>query len=144
MKSSTREAKSANYLGNAGYGGSALFPCCAALFRERIAKPLFFKQLSDENLIDEAISSKFPPVLDYLEAQAPKDGFFFGDTSVSDIAVVSPLINASYAEYSADETRWPKLAALVKRAVAHPAFTQALAVEKEVIAALKNGELAAA
>lgn len=126
------------------YGGSVLFPCCAAVFLERIVNPLFFNQPTDENRVAEAISEKFPPALDYLEAQAPSSGFFFGELGISDIAVVSPLINSGYADYRVDEDRWPKLAALVKRVVSHQAFALALGAEQGVIAALRKGELSAA
>lgn len=126
------------------YGGSVLFPCCAAIFLERIANPLFFKQSTDENRVEEAINNKLPPVLDYLEVQVPSSDFFFGELGIADIAVVSPLINSGYADYRVDERRWPKLAAFIKRVVSHPAFVKALDAEQSIVAALKEGELSAA
>ena len=118
----------------AEYAGSALFPCCGTMFREVFVNPNFYKQPTNQEVVEKNVTERFPPVLDYLETQTPRDGFLYGDTfSVADISVISMFITASYGGYRIDESRWPKLAAYVERLLAHPAVAQCIEKEKEMI-----------
>lgn len=114
------------------YGGTAVFPPCGAIFRQRAANPYFFNLPTDEEIVAKAINETLPPVLDYLEGQVPEDGFMFGDLGSADISLISPFINAEYAEYEIDAARWPKMAAYYQRGKAHPAFSATLVEEDKV------------
>ncbi len=113
------------------YSGAAVFSCCAPIFQQRVVNRYFLKVPTDEAIALNAINNLCPPVMAYLNAEVPEEGFLFGELGAADIALVSPIINAEYADYVIDEIRWPKLAAYVKRAKAHPAFAKCL--EKEAI-----------
>ena len=119
------------------YAGSVVFPCCATLFNECIVKPNYYKQAKNEEAVENAINNRLPAVLSYLEAQMPETGFLFGDFGLADISIVSPLINAEYADYFVDKNRWPKLADFVNRVKEHPAFATCLQAEEELMAILK-------
>ncbi len=118
----------------AEYAGAALFPVCGTLFRENLVNPNYLKQATNLTLVDETITKKFPPVLDYLEAQTPKEGFLLGESiGMADISVISMFITAGYGGYSVDENRWPKLAAYVAHGLSHPVVAMCVEREKPMI-----------
>lgn len=110
--------------------------CGGGIFFERVVKPMFFKQPTDEAKVEKTINELLPPVLDYLETQAPAAEFLFGAFGKADISVVNPLINASYAGYQVDAAKWPKLAAYIERVKAHPAVAKILQFEAKAMAAI--------
>lgn len=87
----------------------------AGIFFQRFMRPFAFKQEPDEELVSNIINKDLPPLLDYLEAQLPDTGYLFGDLMMADLSVVSPFINAAYANYHIDADKWPRLAGLVGR-----------------------------
>ena len=118
----------------AEYAGAALFPCCGTMFREVFVNPSYFKQPTNQKAVDETVKEKFPPVLDYLEAQTPGNDFLFGEhITIADISIISMFITASYGGFSVDPNRWPTLAAYVERIRSHPLITKCLEREKEMI-----------
>jgi len=118
----------------AEYAGAALFPCCGVMFRENFVNPNFFKQPTNQAMVDEAISKKFPPVLNYLEKQVPDKEFLLGQSlGMADISIISMFITANYGGYNVDGTRWPKLAAYVARAMVHPVVAKCLENEKAML-----------
>jgi glutathione S-transferase len=72
-------------------------------------------------------------VLDYLEGQVPTDGFLFGDIGLADISIASFFRNAAFARFTIDAARWPRTAAYVSRALAHPSFAGLLPFEEAQI-----------
>lgn len=126
------------------YAGSVLFSACATVFQEVVLQPNFYKQKTDEARVATAVNETLPAILDYLEDLSPENGFFFGDKiGLADISVVSPIINAEFGKFRIDEARWPKMAAVVKRIKAHPAFVKLLKAEAQTIAGILTGELIA-
>lgn len=116
------------------YAGTALFPCCGTMFREVLINPNYFKQPTDEEAVKETIEHKFPPVLDYLEAQMPDNNMLFGEhISLADISIASMFITASYGGYQVDANRWPRLAAYLGRILNLPVFAKCLATEKAML-----------
>ena len=81
---------------------------------------MFLNQETDEALVQKIIEKQLPPILDYVETLIPKDGFIFGDFGMADISIISPFINAGYANYQIDAARWPLFAALIKRVKKSP------------------------
>ncbi|MDC0720288.1 glutathione S-transferase family protein [Nannocystis bainbridge] len=103
------------------------------LFAQVVVRPAVFNQPPDTALIERTIREDVPPVFDYLEAQAPADGFFCGELSIADIAVASFLRNAALARVEPDPERWPRLAGLAARTWALPSFVRLQAFERALL-----------
>lgn len=107
--------------------------CGGGIFFERVIKPLFLKQPTDEAKVEKTINELLPPVLDYLESQVPDQGFMFGDFGRVDISLVGPLINAGYAGYKVDAARWPQLARYLGHVMAQPVVAKILQIEARLM-----------
>jgi glutathione S-transferase len=92
------------------------------LFFERVVKKMM-KQETNEELCKKTLHEKLPPILDHLEKELGEKEYFVGDAfSIADIAVGTMFVNFEFAGETVDATRWPKLAAYVKRIHARPSF----------------------
>ena len=105
---------------------------------EQLTKPFSTGKSPDQSVVEDAINNLVPPVFDYIESQLPPEGFLFGELSITDVALISPIINATYTEFEVDGDRWPKLSAHVSLVKAHPAVVRCMQVEEPLIAALNN------
>ncbi len=114
-------------------GGSTLSDLAAAIFFQRFMRPMAFNQEPDEELIAKITTKQLPPLLDYIETQVPEEGFLFGDFTMADLALVSPLVNAAYAGYDIDAARWPKFAAFAERVKAQPEVASILEAEAKAL-----------
>jgi len=115
------------------YGDGGLVPVFGAkIFFQRIVGPRFFGQTTDEAVVDRAIETEVPPLLDYLEGQLTGEFLVGNRLTIGDIGVVTQFVNLRYAGVSVDVTRWPKLAAYVGRITARPSF--AALIEEETSA----------
>jgi glutathione S-transferase len=114
-------------------GGSTLSELGAGIFFQRFMRPMAFKQDPDEELVAKIIDKQLPPILDYIETQVPAEGFLFGDFTMADLSLVSPLVNAGYAGYEIDAGRWPKFAAFAERVKAHPEVKSILDAEAKAL-----------
>lgn len=115
-------------------GSNTVAELAAGIFFQRFMRPMALKQEPDEELVAKIIDKKLPPLLDYMETQVPEDGFIFGpDLYVADMSLVSPFINAAYAGYTIDESRWPKFAAFNERVKNHPAMAEILEAEAKAM-----------
>ncbi len=103
------------------------------LFFERLVKPKFLKQQTDEQRVEENIKHYIPPVLDYLESVLPEAGFVCETLSVADVTIGSFFLNASYADYEVDRGRWPKLASYVARVYQQPVFQKYIESDKKIL-----------
>lgn len=93
------------------------------LFFQRAIRPAVFGEPTDEALVAQAVDSDLPAIMDYLEGQAPADGFLFGEApSIGDIAIACPFKNAIFVRWRPDPARWPRAAAWITRTLAHAAF----------------------
>ncbi|MFC3713083.1 glutathione S-transferase family protein [Sphingoaurantiacus capsulatus] len=93
------------------------------LFFQQAIKPAVLGEATDADKVAQILETDLPAAMDYLETQAPADGFLFGDQlSLADIALVAPFKNALFVRWRPDTARWPKMAGLIARAFAHPAF----------------------
>ena len=113
--------------------GGRVSELAASIFFQRFMRPLAFKQDPDEELIARIIEKDLPPMLDYLESQIPTGRFIFGDFMMADLSIASPFINAAYAGYEVDESRWPNLVGLVARVRAQPQVAAVLEKEKRAL-----------
>ena len=112
------------------------------LFFQRVAGPLVLKREPDEAKVAEALESDLPRIMDWLEAQAPAEGFRFGDAAlVPDWIVASMFRNATLAGWTPDG--WPKTVALVARVQATPAFRRTVEIDS-IIRSTPRRDLVAA
>lgn len=113
--------------------GSRVTELAAGIFFQRFMRPMAFKKDPDEALIAKIIDKDLPPILDYLETLVPATDFIFGELQLADVSLVSPFINASYANYTVDAQRWPKLSAFIDRVRAHPIMQPILKAEAKIM-----------
>ncbi len=113
--------------------GGRVAELAAGIFFQRFMRPFAFKQEPDEELVTKIIDRDLPPLLDYLDGQVPAEGFVFGDFTMADLSIVSPFINASYAGYEVDATRWPAMAGLIARVKAQPQVAAVLEKEAKAL-----------
>ncbi len=105
------------------YADTKMAETASVVFRERILRGVVMKMEPNTELVDRIIAKDLPERLDYIESQLPDTGFMFGEQLlVVDVALTTHLINAGYAGYNVDSTRWPKVAAYYNRVLAHSAL----------------------
>jgi len=111
--------------------------CGQKLFFERVLKPRFFQQPTDEAVVADNLANGLPRALDYLESQAPGTDFLLGDRiGLADLSVGAQLVNAMYAGYRPDAARWPGISAWFGRFLALPLVANRLAAEKAAMPGL--------
>lgn len=102
------------------------------LFFERRVKPAVYKEPTDEALVERTIAHDLPVAMDWLERQAPADGFLFGEqVSTADIAVASVVRNAIIGGWTPD--RWPRTRDWVARVWDVPAFAESIRAEQVML-----------
>ena len=94
------------------------------LFNQRVIGPFVWGEPTDQSVVDRTLAEDVPQVLDYLEAQAPADGFLFGAFSIADVSVAVFFRNAAWARFTIDAARWPRVAALVARVLGRESFAR--------------------
>ncbi len=93
------------------------------LFFQQAIRPTVLGEATDTARLAQILDGELPEAMDYLETQLPADGFLFGETvSLADIALVCPFKNALFVRWRPDAARWPRVAGLVARTFALPAF----------------------
>ena len=107
------------------------------IFRQKIVVPIFFKQPTDEAMVQKAIAEELPPMFDYLESQL-KEGsttLVGNQFSIGDIGVATQFVNLRHGGVGVDTKRWPKLAHYIASVHGRPSFKAVIAEEE---AALKS------
>jgi glutathione S-transferase len=92
------------------------------LFYPKMVHPRVWGEPGDQGRIDKSLATDIPEALDYLESELPDSGYLFGDMGLADISIASFFRNAAYAGFAPDAARWPRVARLVEKVLAHPAF----------------------
>jgi len=95
-----------------------------------VAHEAIWGEKGDHARAERSVTKDAPAVLDYLESQVPAKGFIFGEIGLADISIAVFFRNAAWARFTVDAARWPKTAALVARALDHPALAQLAAVRE--------------
>ena len=98
-------------------------------FYQKIVHPMVWGEPGDQGRIERSLEKDIPAALDYLERELPAEGFLFGEIGLADIAIASFFINAGYAGFEVDASRWPRTAEFVQRAIAHSCFADLLRFE---------------
>ena len=99
------------------------------LFNQVAVSPYVWGEKSDEAVLQKVLTIEIPHMLDYLEAQVPRDGFIFGALSIADISIACFFRNAAFARFRVDTERWPVTAAFVERVLALESFEKLKAFE---------------
>ena len=116
------------------WGDSQPFsPFAGDIFMEQMTKPFQTKEPADMSVVENSIENLVPPLLDYSESQLPEEGFIFGEMGVADIAMTTAMINASYAGYEVDASRWPKVAAHLELVMDHPVVVKCMQSEERIL-----------
>ncbi len=92
------------------------------LFNQVAIKPFVWGEQTDTAVVERTLREEIPQVLDYLETQAPKQGFIFGALSIADISLACFFRNAAFARFRVDAARWPLTAAFVERVLEIESF----------------------
>ncbi len=86
-----------------------------SLFGPAVTSPGVFKTPRDEAALARVVAEDLPPLMDFLEAEAPEDGFLTGTVSTADLAVAAPFANLRWANVGADLSAWPRTRAWITR-----------------------------
>lgn len=93
------------------------------LFYQVTALPFVWGEKSDPQVLERTLTKDIPQILDCLEQELPRAGFFFGITpTVADISIATFFRNAALARYQIDAARWPGAAEFVHRVLELPAI----------------------
>ncbi|HEY2875650.1 MAG TPA: glutathione S-transferase family protein, partial [Reyranella sp.] len=103
------------------------------LFNQIALRPSVWGEKGDRALVDKNLAEDMPAVLDYLESEAPADGFRFGTLGLADIAPACFFRNAGWVRFQIDAGKWPRAAAWMARTLASPPFAKLAALEDGVL-----------
>jgi glutathione S-transferase len=104
------------------------------LFFQKLVGPRVLKQPTDEILVEQALTTDLPQIMDWMEPQAPAGGFLFGEhPMMADIAWAAILRNAALVGWTPDAARWPRVAGWIARTAALPAFAESVRLEQVVL-----------
>ena len=117
------------------FADTIMIACGAKMFFNRVVAPRFMGRPGDAGIADAAERDELPPILDYLERVAPRDGgYLVGDgVTLADISVASPFANFDHMNMMLDRGRWPKALAYVERILARPSFAPLIEKEKALL-----------
>jgi glutathione S-transferase len=103
------------------------------LFNQIAIRPSVWGEKGDRALVDKNLAEDVPTVLDYLESEAPAEGFRFGTLGLGDIAPACFFRNAGWVRFQIDAARWPRAAAWMARTLASPPFAKLAVLEDGVL-----------
>ena len=103
------------------------------LFNQVAIRPAVWGEKGDRTLVDKTLKEDAPAVLDYLEADAPAEGFRFGTLGLADIAPACFFRNAGFVRFQIDAARWPRTAAWMNRTLSTPSFARLAALEDSIL-----------
>ncbi len=108
-------------------------------FQQRILRPIFFKEETEEDKIEEALTVTLPPFFDYLERELGDNEWLIGGRfSLADIATAAQFVSFQHGDAEIDSARWPKLAAYIERVLARPSFKAIVEEEKAMLKDLRG------
>jgi glutathione S-transferase len=102
------------------------------LFNQVAIKPTVWGEQTDKAVMEKTLQEDIPQVLDYLETQAPAEGFLFGSVSIADISIACFFRNAAFARFQVDTVRWPLTASFVERVLQLESFEKLKPIEERL------------
>ena len=113
------------------YADTKIVDAIGPVFSQRFIQRVLFKQESDEAIVAEQMQVIVPPVFDYLDSEAPAQGWMVGEAfGVADIALGTTFVQLRHGGESIDPARWPRLAAYADRVLARESFASLVAEEE--------------
>ena len=110
------------------------------LFYQKFVRPMIWGEQGDQARIEKTLTQDLPREMDYLERELPGSGFLFGgEIGLADISIATFFRNGAYVGFEPDPGRWPKVAGLVARALAHPCFAATLPFEQAQLSTNPQG-----
>ena len=108
------------------FADTILVSCGVKIFFNLIVAPRFLGMPGDPEAARQAELNDLPPILDYVERNAPGEGeYLVGDRlTLADLAVAGPFANFRHTETSVDPERYPRTVAYVERILARPSLAQ--------------------
>lgn len=103
------------------------------LFNQIAIRPSVWGEKGDRELVDKTLKEDVPGVLDYLESEAPAEGFRFGALGLADIAPACFFRNAGWVRFQIDSAKWPRAAAWMGRTLASSPFARLAALEDAIL-----------
>jgi glutathione S-transferase len=103
------------------------------LFNQIAIRPSVWGEKGDREMVDRTLKEDLPGVLDYLESEAPAEGFRFGALSIADIAPACFFRNAGWVRFQIDPVRWPRTAGWMTRILSSAAFTKLAKIEDAIL-----------
>jgi glutathione S-transferase len=103
------------------------------LFNQVAIRPAVWGEKGDRTLIEQTLADDVPMVLDYLESEAPPEGFRFGALSIADIAVACFIRNAAFARFQIDASRWPRTARWMANVLDSAPFVKLARIEDAIV-----------
>ncbi len=101
-------------------------------FQQIAIRPAVWGEKGDRALTERTLSEEVPAVLDFLEAEAPADGFRFGVVSMADVAPACFFRTVAFVRFQIDGARWPKTAAWIDRTLATAPFERLAKIENAI------------
>ena len=102
-------------------------------FQQIAIRPSIWGEKGDRELVDRTLNEDVPTVLDYLESEAPADGFRFGPISLADIAPACFFRTVAFVRFEINASRWPKTAAWMGRTMASAPFQKLARFEDAIL-----------
>jgi glutathione S-transferase len=102
-------------------------------FNQIAIRPSVWGEKGDRALVDKTLAEDIPEVLDYLDSEAPADGFRFGALGLADVAPACFFRNAGWVRFQIDSSKWPRAAAWMARTLASPPFAKLAALEDGIL-----------
>jgi glutathione S-transferase len=100
------------------------------VFRQRVLIKAAGK-VPNEERIQEALSVRIPPLLDYLTNQLGSNHYFVDNRlSLADIAITSQMINFMHGGEHIDKAMWPQLSDYFERMLAMPIWNNLVTREQ--------------
>ena len=109
------------------------------LFYQRVVRRLVWDEGPDQERVRKTLDEDAPAAIDYLEGELPHAGYLFGPLGLADIALASFFANASYAGFTPDPVRWPKVARFVGDVLAEPVLRKLMGFEAIQMSATIQG-----
>lgn len=103
----------------------------------RFLQPVIFGQAGDEAAAQAAEQALLRP-LDYIEGQLGEEGWLGDDFTIGDLSIAAPIKTLSYAGWTIDAARHPKLATWYDRVQARPGWQAVAEREAATFAALSG------
>ncbi len=121
----------ANALWLEEYCDSRMMEATGGLYFQKLIKPAFSKEPTDEAAVDLILTEKLPTALGYMEEKITGKKWLVGDKlSIADISLVANLVNLVHVKF--DLSPWPELSRYYAQWKERESLQHCLKIEKEV------------